>query len=184
MPNDTTTQSPREVSGGRRGLLAGGSVAAIAIAIATPFIAAWEGGRQRDGSAIVYADRLAHNIATACNGSTGTDQYGNQITVGHRYTSAECDEMLRRELVTRIAQIRPCLPDNISAEGLGASLSLAYNIGSRNFCRSSASARFRAGNYRAACDAFLVWNRSAGVVRTGLVRRRAAERALCLRGAA
>lgn len=153
-------------------------------AIATPFIASWEGGRQRDGSAVAYADRLAHGLPTACEGITGNDQYGHAIIVGHRYTAAECDEMLSRELRLRLPAVQRCLPANIAPQALGASLSLAYNIGTVRFCRSTAAIRFRAGNYRGGCDALTAYTRASGRVITGLVRRRAAERALCLRGAA
>lgn len=177
-------QPPSAVTTRRVGQATGGAAAiAAALAIATPFIAQWEGGRQRDGSAIAYADRLARGLPTACEGITGNDQYGHAIVPGHRYSRVECDEMLRLELARRIDQVKRCLPANMPAEGLGASLSLAYNIGTVRFCRSTASARFRAGNYRGGCQALTAYNRASGRVITGLVRRRTAERALCLRGA-
>lgn len=152
-------------------------VAAI-LAVATPFVAHWEGGRQRDGSAIGYADRLAHGLPTACEGATGPG-----IVVGRHYTREECDNLLREGLTVRLRRIQSCLPADLNAKQYGASLSLAYNIGTQAFCRSTVSARFRVRQYAAACDAFLTWNRSAGVVRQGLVNRRQAERRLCLEGA-
>lgn len=168
---------------GRQAAIAGGGVVAAALLIATPLIASFEGGRQRDGSAIAYADRLAHGLPTACEGITGNDQYGHAIVPGHRYSSAECDEMLRRELGLRIAAVQRCLPGNMPVQGLGASLSLAYNIGTVRFCHSTAAIRFRAGNYRGGCQALTAYNRASGRVIAGLVRRRNAELALCLRGA-
>jgi len=155
---------------------AGAGLAAV-LAVATPFVAQWEGGRLRDGSAIGYADRLAHGLPTACEGATGPG-----IVVGRHYTREQCDALLRDGLTVRLNRIRSCLPADLSAKTMGAALSLSYNIGTQAFCRSTVSARFRAGNYRAACDGFLAWNRSAGVVRQGLVNRRNAERRLCLEG--
>lgn len=179
MSNDNNTPPP---SNRTRAVVGGGAAVAAALAIATPLIAHWEGGRQRDGSAIAYADRLAHGLPTACEGITGNDQYGHAIVPGHRYTSSECDEMLRRELGRRIEGVKACLPATIPVQGLAASLSLAYNIGTVRFCHSTAAIRFRAGNYRGGCIALTAYNRSAGIVRRGLVNRRAAERQLCEQG--
>jgi lysozyme len=67
---------------------------------------------------------------------------------------------------------------------LAASVSLAYNIGTAGFCRSTAAKRFRAGDVRGGCNAFLVWNKAGGRVVAGLARRRSAERSICLRDAA
>jgi len=63
-----------------------------------------------------------------------------------------------------------------------ASVSLAYNIGTGGFCRSTAARRFNAGNWRGGCDAFLMWNRAGGRVVRGLTLRRQRERAICLTG--
>lgn len=166
----------------RRAAVTGGGVAAT-LAVAVPLIIAWEGGLRRDGSAVAYADRLAHGLPTACAGVTGNDLQGHAIVPGQRFTAAECDQLLSRELRARLPAIQRCLPANMPAEGLGASLSLAYNIGTVRFCHSTASARFRAGNYRGGCDALTAYNRASGRIVRGLVRRREAEKALCLRGA-
>jgi lysozyme len=65
---------------------------------------------------------------------------------------------------------------------LAASVSLAYNIGTTAFCRSTVARRFNAGQWKAGCDAFLMWDRAGGRKVRGLTRRREAERAICLRG--
>jgi len=193
MPENTTNPEPRVRSSTP---VVGGAaaVAAAALALAAPVIVQWEGGLRHDGSAIGYADHLARGLPTACSGLTGRDHLGRPIVVGRVYSAEECNAMLEQQLARRLTEIRACLPSNITAEPLGASLSLAFNIGSANFCRSSASRHFRAGNYAAACDAFMLWNKSASTqreiargagpltVRQGLVNRRTAERALCRRG--
>jgi lysozyme len=62
-----------------------------------------------------------------------------------------------------------------------AFLSLSYNIGSGGFCKSSVVRLYNAGDRRAACHAFLKFDRAGGRVLAGLVRRRKAEEALCLK---
>ena len=67
-----------------------------------------------------------------------------------------------------------------------ALLSLAYNIGSGNFSTSSLVRYLNAGDYAAAADQFLVWNKvhdpATGKLKVdeGLVARRAQERELFL----
>jgi lysozyme len=61
-------------------------------------------------------------------------------------------------------------------------VSLAYNIGTGAYCRSSVDRQFDAGNWRAGCDAMLKWNKAGGREIRGLTQRRQRERAICLRG--
>lgn len=55
-----------------------------------------------------------------------------------------------------------------------------YNIGQGNFERSTLLRMLNAGDYAGAADQFERWNMAGGKVLAGLVRRRAAERALFL----
>lgn len=59
--------------------------------------------------------------------------------------------------------------------------SLVFNIGQGNFSRSTCLKDLNAGDIQAAADAMLLWNKVAGKVSSGLVRRRAAERSLFLK---
>jgi lysozyme len=65
-----------------------------------------------------------------------------------------------------------------------AMVSLAFNIGSRAFRTSTVLRQHRAGNYPAAADAFLMWDKDHQdgqlVVVPGLLRRREIERAYYL----
>ena len=63
---------------------------------------------------------------------------------------------------------------------MAAFTSLAYNIGTTNFSKSSALRHFNAGNKMAAAEAIQLWNKAGGKVLNGLVRRREAERELFL----
>lgn len=68
----------------------------------------------------------------------------------------------------------------INENEYGAFVSLAYNVGPDAFKKSSALRHFNAGKKAAAADAILLWNKAGGKISAGLVRRRAAERALFL----
>lgn len=60
----------------------------------------------------------------------------------------------------------------------GAMLSLAYNIGTGAFSRSTCLRRFNAGDYAGAAEALTWFNKAGGKRLRGLVRRREAERDL------
>ncbi|MFN3371010.1 MAG: lysozyme [Sphingomonadaceae bacterium] len=67
-----------------------------------------------------------------------------------------------------------------SAAQFGALVSLGWNIGTGALRGSTLIRLHNAGQYAAAADQFPRWNRSAGQVTFGLVRRRAVERLLYL----
>jgi lysozyme len=48
-------------------------------------------------------------------------------------------------------------------------------------CRGNVARYLNAGNVRAGCNAILAYDHAGGRVLPGLTRRRAAEKALCLR---
>lgn len=114
-------------------------------------------------------------IATVCMGET-------RVEMRH-YTDAECEDMLADGLSDFAEGV---LERNPQLEGHDAQLlaatSLAYNIGIGAYSRSTVAKRFSAGNWKGACDAFLLWNKAGGRVVKGLDTRRRKERQICLRG--
>lgn len=114
---------------------------------------------------------------TVCYGETKGVKPGDQHTV------AECKAMLAASLEEYALGVERCVTTPMTDGAYAAFVSLAYNIGTGAFCKSSVARLQNAGEPRAACDAMLKWNRAAGVVFPGLSRRRQAERALCLKGA-
>lgn len=150
-------------------------VGAAAATILTPLVSSWEDGPK--GPALVpYRDIVG--VWTQCSGET----LGVTAT-SPRETPEGCAVKLDKRLAGFAQDVAKCTPalrgrDNQWA----AATSLAYNIGSSAWCRSSADRAFDAGRWRAGCDAFLLWNRAGGKVVRGLARRREAERALCLKG--
>lgn len=114
-------------------------------------------------------------VATVCYGETRVEM--------RRYSDAECEEMLADGLADFA---EPVLKRNPELRGhdpqLLAAVSLAYNIGPAAYNRSTVARRFSAGDWKGACNAFLMWNRAGGREVRGLTIRRQKEREICLRG--
>jgi lysozyme len=124
-----------------------------------------------------YADIVG--VWTICDGDT------LGVRPGMVETKAGCTARLERQLVNHARPVLNCVPglrDPRRQNQLVASVSLAYNIGTAGFCRSTAARRFNAGDWRGGCDAMLMWNKAGGREVRGLVLRRERERALCLKG--
>jgi len=167
MPNPGTTTPARLP---RKTLI--GVVGLATAVIVTPFVSAWEsGGRPR-----LDAYRDIVGVWTICGGET------LGVTPGMRETVAGCEARDQAALIRHAEPVLACTP---SLRGhpnqFAAAISLAYNIGTGGYCDSTVDRRFDAGQWRAACDAFLLWNKAGGKVVNGLVRRRQAERDLCLK---
>ena len=116
-------------------------------------------------------------IPTVCWGDT------KNVQMGKRQTDAQCDDRLERQLIAHARPVLACTPQLAGHPAqLAAAVSLAYNIGTGAYCGSTVARRFKAGDWRGGCEAMLAWNRAGGRVVAGLVRRRQAERAICLTG--
>lgn len=143
---------------------------AAMLAIATPFVAGWEGM-----SAKPYADRLAGGLMTVCFGETRVPM--------REYTRKECEAMLADgvgEFAQGVAKRNPELVGH--PHQWAAATSLAYNIGVANYSRSTVAKRFSAGRWKDACNGFPAWRFAGGREVKGLLNRRKAEQKLCLRG--
>lgn len=92
--------------------------------------------------------------------------------------------MLIDELNVFASEVQRCVPwENLPDTRKVAVVSLAYNIGSGAFCKSTVARELRFGNVQEACDAFLRWDKAKGIRFRGLTNRRIAERELCLKPA-
>lgn len=147
-----------------------GSGAALILAVG--IIAPLEGLRNDPYNDIV-------GIRTVCYGET-------QNIEERHYTTEECRAKLEKAVGERyLKPVADCVPQIAARpEQLAASTSLAYNIGIKSFCGSTAAKRFRAGDIKGGCEAFTMWAKAGGKVVRGLVKRREAEKALCLTGVA
>lgn len=146
------------------------------LAIAVPFIARWEGIELQ-----AYRDIVG--VWTVCYGET------KGVRPGDRYTRAECDAKLARELITYRAGLHRYFTDQTKLLRLPkerdlAYVSLAYNAGIAGAGKSTAVRRLNAADIAGGCDALTWWNKAGGRVVRGLVRRRSDEYALCMIGVA
>ncbi|WP_417471726.1 lysozyme [Leisingera sp.] len=147
------------------GLIAGGSVA---LASAVSFIGQWEGLRTQ-----AYRDIVG--VWTVCYGET------KGVTPGDRYSKAECDAMLAREIVSYEAALDRCLTAEVPVAMKIALVSWTYNVGAGAACRSTLVRKANAGDLRGACNELPRWKRAGGRVIRGLTNRRLSERSMCLR---
>lgn len=164
------TPKPRRTNKQRGAATTGGKVAAGAagvMLIAVSFVAGWEGKRNTTYNDIV-------GIPTICYGQTGA-----RAVPGRTVSDATCQQWLEEELGEYYKGVQGCIRVPMQDHQAAAFTSLAYNIGVRGFCGSTAAKRANAGDWPGACAAIDRWNMAGGRVVNGLVRRRAAERKLC-----
>lgn len=137
--------------------------------IAVACVAGFEGLRTA-----AYRDPVG--IPTVCFGET------KGVRMGDTKTPDECRAMLEGRLGDFYISAERCIPSlgTMPPSRIAAVVSLNYNIGPGNLCRSSVARLLNAGQVQAGCDAFLKWNTAGGIVFRGLTRRREEERRLCL----
>jgi lysozyme len=141
-------------------------------AILSPMVSSFESGGKQHLTA--YRDIVG--VWTICDGET------LNVKAGDRETPEGCAIRLDTRLAGFAQTVASCTPSLRGRdEQWAAATSLAYNIGTGAYCRSTVDRRFDARNWRGGCDAFLAWNRAGGRVVQGLTNRRRAERALCLK---
>jgi lysozyme len=149
-----------------------GLVGAAAVAILLTFVPEHEGE-------VLTTYRDPVGVATVCYGDTDPAMAIPGVT----YTRGECLRSLERQLVAHAEPVLACTPGvEQSPEMTAAFVSLAYNIGTGAFCKSTVARRFNSGDHQGACEAITWWDKAGGKVLPGLVVRRADESRLCQRG--
>lgn len=130
-------------------------------------IALHEGFRDK-----AYDDGIG--VQTLGFGTTEGVKRGDTITVERALVRLGAD-------VDKYAQaVKRCAPVPMYQYEFDAATALTYNIGIGAFCGSTVAKRFNAGDYKGACDAFLMWDKAGGKRLRGLTKRREDERRLCL----
>jgi lysozyme len=76
--------------------------------------------------------------------------------------------------------IRQCIKVPLYQHEFDAYVSLAYNIGAKNFCGSTLVRKLNIGDYSGACEQIKRWNKAGGKVLSGLTRRRKQEYRMCM----
>ena len=115
----------------------------------------------------------------ATGGDPWTIGYGHtgpDVTPGLTITKDQADLFMAGDLHRFEAGVGDEIMGAATTQGqFDAMVSLAYNVGMGNFMKSSVLREHIAGDYQAAADAFLLWNKAAGQVMAGLTRRREGE---------
>lgn len=113
-------------------------------------------------------------VLTYCTGATENAQYGKT------YTKAECVAQLDRDLARHAEGMLACVKVPLTEGQKIAFTDFAFNVGVGAFCGSTVARRANAGDVAGSCDALLMWNKVNGKPVNGLIRRREAERKICL----
>jgi len=112
----------------------------------------------------------------------GTTVYpdGRKVQRGDTCTPQQADEYLAHDLQGFERDVAAMVTVPLTGNQFAALVSLAYNVGAPALRSSTLLRLLNAGDYAGAANQFLRWNRAAGRVLPGLMRRRAAERDLFL----
>ena len=95
-------------------------------------------------------------------------------------TEVHADALLGRDLETSERWVSRLVKKPISENQFSALTSYTFNVGCGALQRSTLRMKLNRGEYLGAADEFPKWRRAGGRILAGLVRRRAAERALFL----
>jgi lysozyme len=123
---------------------------------------------------VAYKDPVG--IPTICFGET------KGVKLGMTATADDCRGMLLDSLEVANNAIDACTKVPLSDTRRAALVSFAYNVGGGNYCGSTLVRKLNAGDTAGACNELTRWTRAKGIVLPGLVKRREAERQLCLQG--
>ena len=95
-------------------------------------------------------------------------------------TMGEVDEILAKDLARFESGVQRLCPSGLTSGRFGALVSFAFNVGLGNLQNSTLRMKHNRGEYEAAADEFLKWNKAGGKELKGLTNRRKDEKALYL----
>jgi lysozyme len=107
--------------------------------------------------------------------------YGIRDEHNRTFDYDEIDELLEKDLQRfqdGVSRLCPAADDRQSH--FDAMVAFSFNVGLGNLQSSTLRMKYNRGEYEAAADEFLKWNKAGGKILAGLTRRRVAERALFL----
>lgn len=114
------------------------------------------------------------DVPTIGFGSTEGVKMGDAITV------PQALDRLRRDITVAESAISRCVRVPLSQGELDAYTSLAFNVGTDAFCRSTLVVKLNGGDYAGACEEIKRWVYAGGRRVPGLVARREKEYATCV----
>ena len=115
-------------------------------------------------------------VPTICYGHT------EGVRLGQVMTDEECDALLAYDLGVYISGVEALVTVPMPDTRKAALTSFAYNVGLTNLMKSTLLKKLNKGETVAACNELRKWVYAKGKKLPGLVKRREAERELCLVG--
>ena len=139
----------------------------------------------KQGNHIIYDDQTGFPVNTNEPLPKGaTIGYGHLIKSGEYFrngiTESVATELLRSDIATAERAVKSNITVSLSQNQFDALVSLAYNIGAKNFATSTVvkyinNQKFRSSIYPNLESAWKAWNRSQGKISNGLINRRQNE---------
>ena len=147
----------------------------------------WDGRINASGLAIIKSFEGWSSAVYHC-GARWTIGFGstydldrNRITSNHPdIDEVEGELLLGQEVRHSEGAVRRLIKYPLNENQFSSLVSFCYNVGSGNLQKSSLRMKLNRGDVEGASAEFPKWRRSAGKILSGLVRRRQAERNLCL----
>ncbi|CAD5269941.1 MULTISPECIES: lysozyme [Halomonadaceae] len=140
-----------------------------ALSIATAVVSYYEGYQPT-----AYRDPVG--VATICYGHTATARMGQTLS------QERCTQLLQADLGHAFAAVDRRAQVDLPPPTRAALASFVYNVGEGAFARSTLLRKLNAGDLSGACQELSRWVYAGGRKLNGLVKRRATERELCLKG--
>lgn len=134
-----------------------------------------------DGLALIKRFEGLRTEAYKCSAGVLTIGYGStgkHVTPGMKITEAEAEELLLKDVARFERGVSERIQVPVTQGQLDACIALAFNIGLAAFGKSTLLRLLNESKYSLAAEQFDRWTRAGGKKLPGLVRRRAAERAL------
>ena len=126
------------------------------------------------GAHVAYLD--TGNVPTVCYGHTATAK------MGQKHSEEVCTRLLKHDVAWAEAVVKRSVSVPLLQAQYDSLVSLAFNIGPKAFASSTLVRKLNAGDCWGAGYQFSRWVYDNGVKYAGLVKRRAAERALFEKG--
>lgn len=130
-------------------------------------------------------------VAYRCPAGKLTIGWGHVIRAGESFpqplTETAADRLLRADLRDAVEDVRDQVRVPLTQSMFDALVCFVFNVGGLAFAESTLRKRLNSGEYQAAADEFPKWNKGRDPKTgrknplPGLIRRRAAERALFIR---
>lgn len=122
----------------------------LGTAAVVALIAAFEGGKDKDGSSVAYADRLAQGLPTVCAGLT-RHITSTPIIVGERWSAEKCFREEQAAIMKVQLQLEKCFNRLPPKSVFNAGTSHAWNNGASATCGSGAMKAWNRGDWALGC---------------------------------